>query len=62
MIITMLLASVIHYDFINRPVPEQVARWCAADVGIPYASDNFTDAEWRQFQRCIIKRTNPSSF
>lgn len=26
---------------------------CAAMVGIPYASDNFTDEEWKQFQNCL---------
>jgi hypothetical protein len=28
-------------------------KFCAEVVGIPYASDNFTDAEWEQFQRCM---------
>jgi len=48
----------VQYDFTDRPVPEAVARQCAAEVGIPYASDNFTDAEWREFRRCVIHRTN----
>lgn len=26
---------------------------CAWTVGIPYASDNFTDAEWEKFQLCV---------
>lgn len=30
-----------------------INRACAAIVGIPYASDNFTDEEWEQFQECI---------
>jgi len=55
--VSLILASTVSYSFINRPVPEAIARKCAADVGIPYASDNFTDAEWRQFQQCIIYRT-----
>ena len=29
-----------------------VNRVCAAIVGIPYASDNFADAEWEQFKKC----------
>jgi hypothetical protein len=29
-----------------------VNRVCAAIVNIPYASDNFTDMEWQQFQDC----------
>jgi hypothetical protein len=30
-----------------------VNRLCAAIVNIPYASDNFTDQEWQQFQDCV---------
>jgi hypothetical protein len=30
-----------------------VNRLCAAIVQIPYASDNFSDEEWNQFQRCL---------
>ena len=29
-----------------------VNKACAAIVGIPYASDNFSDEEWEQFQQC----------
>jgi hypothetical protein len=57
-ILPLLLATIVQYDFLDRPVPEAVARQCAADVGIPYASDNFTDTEWREFQRCVIHRIN----
>jgi hypothetical protein len=28
-------------------------RVCASIVGIPYASDNFTDLEWQQFKDCL---------
>jgi hypothetical protein len=28
-------------------------KFCADAIGIPYASDNFTDFEWEQFQQCI---------
>lgn len=52
--IAFLLASAVQYDFLSTPVPESIARRCAADVGIPYASDNFSDAEWEEFKRCII--------
>lgn len=31
---------------------EYINRRCAAVVGIPYASDNFTDEEWKQFLDC----------
>jgi hypothetical protein len=57
-LLPVLLASAIRYDFTNRSVPEAVAKECAREVNIPYASGSFTGAEWRKFQRCIIKRTN----
>jgi len=31
---------------------EQVNKFCAYVVGIPYASDNFTDEEWHRFEYC----------
>ena len=36
-------------------IPESVARYCAKAVGIPYASDNFSDREWEQFKSCTHK-------
>ena len=30
-----------------------VNRVCAKIVGIPYASDNFSDAEWEKFKQCV---------
>jgi hypothetical protein len=30
-----------------------VNKMCAAIVGIPYASDNFTDKEWEEFKECV---------
>jgi len=30
-----------------------VNRLCAEIVGIPYASDNFSDEEWEQFKSCV---------
>jgi hypothetical protein len=30
-----------------------VNRVCAKIVGIPYASDNFSDAEWEKFKSCV---------
>jgi hypothetical protein len=30
-----------------------VNRVCATIVGIPYASDNFSDAKWKKFQNCV---------
>jgi hypothetical protein len=31
---------------------EDINRFCAYIVGIPYASDNFTDQEWERFVFC----------
>jgi hypothetical protein len=31
-----------------------VNRVCAAIVNIPYASDDFSDEEWEQFENCRI--------
>jgi hypothetical protein len=28
-------------------------KFCAAVVGIPYASDNFSDEEWSRFKNCM---------
>lgn len=30
-----------------------VNKMCAAIIGIPYASDNFTDKEWEEFKECV---------
>ena len=57
--IPLVLAAIVSYDFTDRPIPESTARQCAEEVGIPYASDNFTDTEWREFQRCVIYQTTP---
>lgn len=31
----------------------ETQKFCADVVGIPYASDNFTDEEWQRFQQCM---------
>jgi hypothetical protein len=31
---------------------EEINKFCAYVVGIPYASDNFTDKEWERFVYC----------
>ena len=33
-------------------VSERINMFCAEVVGIPYASDNFTDEEWNRFVYC----------
>lgn len=30
-----------------------INKVCANLVGIPYASDNFSDEEWEQFKTCL---------
>ena len=40
-------------EFTMENVPESVARYCAAAVRIPYASDNFSSMEWEQFKFCV---------
>jgi len=30
-----------------------VNRLCAEVVGIPYASDNFSDEDWEKFKSCV---------
>lgn len=37
----------------NMMVRINVNRFCAAVVGIPYASDNFSDDEWKKFKNCV---------
>lgn len=46
--IELLAAAVISSS--NRS--EQINRFCAYVVGIPYASDNFNDEEWERFKYC----------
>ena len=37
---------------------ETINRFCARVVGIPYASDNFTDEEWERFKYCRTVLSN----
>lgn len=36
----------------SQPDSEKVNRFCSYLVGIPYASDNFTDGEYERFLVC----------
>jgi hypothetical protein len=54
--LSLAMASTVLFSFSPDLVPETKAMQCAADVGIPYASDNFTDLEWKQFQECVLKQ------
>lgn len=44
-----LLASAI---ISSTPKTEEINKFCSYVVGIPYASDNFTDEEWSRFVYC----------
>ena len=39
----------------------EVNKFCAEVVGIPYASDNFSDEEWERFVYCRESIRRPSS-
>ncbi len=58
----LLAAAIILAPFTARAemVTINLNRVCAAIVGIPYASDNFTDAEWEDFKECrdYLRRFN----
>ena len=44
-----LIASVMIASSSNE---ERINKFCSTVVGIPYASDNFTDEEWKRFEYC----------
>ena len=48
-ILTVAIISNAHATPTNN---ENVNKFCAYVVGIPYASDNFTDEEWTRFEYC----------
>jgi hypothetical protein len=31
----------------------ETQKFCATSLNIPHATDNITDAEWKQFQHCM---------
>jgi hypothetical protein len=47
-----LLASTIIAASEYSEQSEKINKFCAYVVGIPYASDNFTDEEWKRFTFC----------
>jgi len=36
----------------SAQIEERINKTCAYIVGIPYASDNFNDSEWKRFVLC----------
>jgi hypothetical protein len=54
----LLLFSVIIFSALPVSAQEvyyiNINRACASIVGIPYASDNFSDEEWEQFKKCLV--------
>jgi hypothetical protein len=54
--IALLASTIIQVptqQFDMSRVPESVARYCASAVGIPYASDNFSNNDWERFKGCV---------
>lgn len=49
--LTVILASLPSYS--QEVYKMNVNKICANLVGIPYASDNFSDEEWEQFKTCM---------
>ena len=52
MMFSFLLATVTAFQD-PHVAPESIQRHCAAVIGIPYASDNFSEEEWWQFVGCV---------
>lgn len=53
---TLLSLAVILFTpaaFAQEVYQINVNKLCAAIVGIPYASDNFSDEEWEKFKTCV---------
>jgi hypothetical protein len=50
MMIEILLAAAVATTPISRS--EMINQFCSYVVGIPYASDNFSDEEWERFKFC----------
>jgi hypothetical protein len=51
-ILTVLTVFAVAAPAQAEMITVNVNRVCAAIVGIPYASDNFSDEEWVQFKQC----------
>ena len=51
-ILTVLAAFTLGAPAHAEIITVNVNRVCAASVGIPYASDNFSDEEWVDFKEC----------
>lgn len=48
-----LLVFIPNTVFAQEVYSINVNRLCSAIVGIPYASDNFSDKEWEEFKECL---------
>jgi hypothetical protein len=51
----LIASSMIQFDWSPEPTSEIVAKQCAKQLGIPYASDNITEEEFQSFKKCIMK-------
>lgn len=54
---SLILLSIVLFTsgpaFATENITINANKFCADAVNIPYASDNFSDFEWEQFQQCI---------
>ena len=46
------LALIAGLSLSDADASERINMFCAEVVGIPYASDNFSDEEWNRFVYC----------
>lgn len=50
--LTLLASTILSGATPEMNRSEQINKFCATVVGIPYASDNFSDEEWTRFVYC----------
>lgn len=48
----MILELIASMVISSNQKTEEINKFCSYVVGIPYASDNFTDEEWKRFEYC----------
>lgn len=53
LLLTLTLILLLVPSYSQELYTININKICAKLVGIPYASDNFTDEEWEQFKTCL---------
>ena len=56
--ITLLAVVMLQVPTQDYAIPVPIAKYCAKVVGIPYASDNFSEQEWKRFTKCVDRERN----